>query len=245
MSVHCCQLNTVLVCDGKISLYLSWFRSHTTLALTKVKWYFIVISNLATWQQLHIPRGFSIYRSMTRMKLLSLYLLLYWAHLSVGFVYIDIFIPKGGLRSVWPMLHELNRYNDIHENQITHSWLYLKLRKMLADAPSAWHMVYTVNTSDPVTVHPNIPADFPGDTMLLEPAGAEHRRVWPRIRRHCRHHGNDDERTLHIWQAVWEHRHPASVGLPLRHVGAGDREIHQAGPGDQRAQEGAPAVPHS
>lgn len=108
--------------------------------------------------------------------------------------------------------------------------------------PDTWlhgHLLY-----DPVTVHPNIAADFPGDTMLLEPVAAEHRRVWPRIRRHCRHYGNDDERTLHIWQAVWEHRHPASVGLPLWHVGAGDREVHQAGPGDQRAQEGAPAVPH-
>lgn len=59
-----------------------------------------------------------------------------------------------------------------------------------------------------------------------------------------RRHGDHDERAVHLWQVVREHRHPAPVGVPLRHVGAGDREADQAGSGDQRAQEGTSGVPH-
>lgn len=49
---------------------------------------------------------------------------------------------------------------------------------------------------------------------------------------------------MHLRQTVREHRHPPPVGLPLRHVGEGDREVHQAGSGDQRAQKRAGPVPH-
>ena len=48
---------------------------------------------------------------------------------------------------------------------------------------------------------------------------------------------------MYLLQAVREHRHPPTVRLPLWHVGEGDREVHQAGPGDQRAQERASTVP--
>lgn len=85
--------------------------------------------------------------------------------------------------------------------------------------------------------------------MVLDFAEAEHHRVWLRSRHYCccccRHrHGNNNERAMHLWQTVGEHRHPPAVRLPLRHVGEGDREVHQASPGDQRAQERAAPVPH-
>lgn len=57
-------------------------------------------------------------------------------------------------------------------------------------------------------------------------------------------HGNDDEWAVYLRQTVREHRHSPAVGLPLWHVGEGDREVHQAGSGDQRAQERTSPVSH-
>lgn len=85
---------------------------------------------------------------------------------------------------------------------------------------------------------------FTGDAMLLQPTAAEDQRVWARSRHHCCHHGNEYEWAVYLWQTIREDWHPPAVGLPLRDVREGDREVHQTGHEDQWAQERASTVPH-